>query len=103
MASVETLEIRAHEVRLPERAIEALAGGGAVVITRYGRRQQVLLSAEQFSLVEPLLDLLREGASVSPELLLTAADIELERELERDDVATELENDQIAALLGESG
>lgn len=100
MIGVEALEVPAHEVRLPERAVEALAGGGAVVITRYGRRQHVLLSEAQFALVEPLLDLLRAGVAVSPELLLTETDLELERELERDDV---VDDHEIAALLRESG
>ncbi len=102
MAAVDAVEIPAQEVRLPEHAIEALARGRPVVITRYGRRQHVLLSEAQFALVEPLLDLLREGVAVSPELLLTEADLELEWELERDDEATDADDAQISALLAES-
>jgi PHD/YefM family antitoxin component YafN of YafNO toxin-antitoxin module len=102
VVDVDAVEIAAQEVRLPERAVEALAEGRPVVITRYGRRQHVLLSEAQFALVEPLLDLLQEGVTVSPELLLTDADLELERELDRDDEPTDAENAQIAALLSES-
>lgn len=103
MPGVELLEVPSREIRLPARAVEALAAHRPVAVTRYGRRLHVLLTEEQFSLLEPLLELLQEGATVSPELLRSAEDIELERALGADREATEAENAQIASLLAESG
>jgi len=95
------LEIPAQEVRLPQEAVNALAAGKAVSVTRYGRRQHVVLSQEQFELVEPLLELLEEGANVSPELLMTKADIALIADLAEDRQPTEAETAQIEELLAE--
>jgi hypothetical protein len=75
------LEIGAQEVRLPERAVEALEQDIPVAVTHYGRRRHVLLSEERFALVAPLLELLEAGASIPSELLLTEGDLELERML----------------------
>ena len=103
MPYVELFEIRAQDVRLPARAVEALAAHRPVAVTRYGRRLHVVLTQEQFSLVEPLLELLQEGAAVSPELLRSSEDIELEQALGDDREPTEAENAQIASLLAETG
>jgi PHD/YefM family antitoxin component YafN of YafNO toxin-antitoxin module len=103
MPWVELFEVRAQEVHLPAQAIEALAAHRPVAVTRYGRRLHVVLSEEQFALVEPLLELLQEGAAVSPELLRSREDIELERALAEDREPAEAENAQVASLLAETG
>jgi PHD/YefM family antitoxin component YafN of YafNO toxin-antitoxin module len=99
---VNVLEISAREVRLPARAIEALAEHRPVAVTRYGRRQHVLLSEEQFSLVAPLLEVLQDGTAISPEMLMTSEDIELLRDLDEDLEPTPEEEAQIAQLLAEA-
>lgn len=96
------VEVPAQEVRLPAQAIEALAAHVPVAVTRYGRRQHVVLAEEQFRLVAPLLELLEEGVAVSPELLMAREDIELERDLARDREPSDAENAQIEALLAEA-
>ena len=103
MPWVELFEVPSQQVRLPARAIEALAAHRPVAVTRYGRRQHVVLTEEQFSLLEPLLELLQEGAAVSPELFRSREDIELEQALGEDREPTEAENAQIASLLAETG
>ncbi|HYZ28053.1 MAG TPA: hypothetical protein VE570_03275 [Thermoleophilaceae bacterium] len=95
------LDVPAQEVRLPQEAVNALAAGRAVAVTRYGRRQHVVLSKEQFELVEPLLELLEEGASVSPELLMTKADIDLMTDLAEDREVTDAEAEHLDDLLAE--
>lgn len=95
------LEIPAQDVRLPARATEALADDEPVVVTRYGRRTAALLSEHQFSLVEPLLELLAKGAKVSPELLMSTEDITLMRELDTDREPAEAEAVQIEALIAQ--
>jgi hypothetical protein len=71
-------------------------------VTRYGRRQHVLLTNEQFELVAPLLELLEQGAAVSPELLMTSQDIELARDLAEDREPSAAENAQIDVLLSDA-
>jgi hypothetical protein len=102
MPFVEVVEVPSQQVRFPARAIKALAAHRPVAVTRYGRRLHVVLTEEQFSLVEPLLELLQEGTAVSPELLRSTEDIELERALAEDRAVTEEENAQIASLLAEA-
>jgi hypothetical protein len=99
---MELVEVAAQDVRLPAAAVEALSAHRAVAVTRYGRRQHVLLTNEQFELVAPLLELLEEGAAVSPELLMTAQDIALERDLAGDREPSAAENAQIDALLSDA-
>jgi hypothetical protein len=96
---VEIVEVRAQDVRLPAEAARALDDHKAVAVTRYGKRLHVVLAEEQFALVEPLLELLADGADVSPELLRSTADLELERELAEDRDTPAAENEQIAELL----
>ena len=74
---VDVLEVPAQEVRLSAKIAEALSEQRPVAVNRYGKRLAVLLSDEQFALVAPLLELLHEGALVSPELLKTEEDFEL--------------------------
>lgn len=100
---MELVEIPAHEVRLPAEAVEALAAHRPVAVTRYGRRQHVVLANEQFELVAPLLELLEQGAAVSPELLMTGQDLALERDLAEDREPSAAENAQIDALLADPG
>jgi hypothetical protein len=95
------LDVPSQEVRLPQEAVTALAEGKAVSVTRYGRRQHVVLSKEQFELVEPLLELLEEGANVSPELLMTKADVELMTDLAEDREVTDAETAHLESLLSE--
>lgn len=97
----DVLEVSSQEVRLPQEAVEALAQGRPVSVTRYGHPQHVVLSRAQYALVAPLLELLQEGANVSPELLMTKDDVELMRQLAEDPEPTEAERLQIEQLLGE--
>ena len=54
---------------------------------------------ERFDQVAPLLELLQEGALVSPELLKTEEELELEHALAHDRLPTAAEDAQIAELL----
>lgn len=81
---MQTVELAATDVRLSGSAAEALADARPVVVTRYGKRSHVILTADQFALVEPLLELLEEGRTVPAELLMTNDDLELERMLAED-------------------
>jgi len=96
---VDVLEVAAQEVRLSAKIAEALAERRPVAVNRYGKRLAVLLSEEQFDQVAPLLELLQEGAAVSPELLKTEDDLELERALAQDRLPADAEQEQIAELL----
>jgi len=96
---MELLDVPAQEVRLSARISRALAEHRPVAVSRYGKRLAVVLSDEQFDLVAPLLELLEQGAAVSPELLMTVDDLELERALAQDRESTDAENAQIAELL----
>jgi hypothetical protein len=58
------------------------------------------LTIEQFELIEPLLELLDEGVRIPAELLLTEADIELERLLAEDREPSPGERALIAEVLG---
>lgn len=95
------IEVKAQEVRLPTAASDALAEGTPVAVTRYGEPVHVVLSQDQFARVAPLLELLDEGATVSPEMLMSREDIALERELADDRESPEAEEEQIHELLGE--
>jgi hypothetical protein len=95
------IAIKAEEIRLSERARQALERGQRVLITRYGRPTGALLNWEKYSLVEPLLDLIEEGAIVSPEILITKEDIALARDLSQDDETTPAEEAMIEEMLVE--
>lgn len=97
------LEIRSQDVRLPAEAADALAHGMPVAVTRYGDQVHVVLPTDKFRLVEPLLELLQEGATVSPEMLMTQEDIALMRDLAADREPAQAEEAQVEALLAESG
>jgi PHD/YefM family antitoxin component YafN of YafNO toxin-antitoxin module len=97
---MEIVEVPAREVRIPPAAAAALDEHKPVAVTRYGRRLHVLLAASQFALVAPLLELLEDGAAVSPELLRTGADVALEHDLAEDRSTPAVENEQIGELLG---
>jgi PHD/YefM family antitoxin component YafN of YafNO toxin-antitoxin module len=99
----ETFEVPSQEVRLPVAAVEALTRGRPVAVTRYGRPVHVVLSQEQFARVAPLLELLNEGAEVSPELLMSSEDIELMHDLAEDREPSKAEEDQIAELVEQVG
>jgi PHD/YefM family antitoxin component YafN of YafNO toxin-antitoxin module len=92
-------EVPAQEVRRSAKVAAALAERRPVAVNRYGKRFAVLLSAEQFDLVAPLLELLQGGTLVSPELLKTEEDFELERTLAHDRLPGDAEDEQIAELL----
>ncbi|HVS28762.1 MAG TPA: hypothetical protein VHE14_04370 [Solirubrobacteraceae bacterium] len=98
---IETLEIPSQEVRLPAEAVEALTHGTPVAVTRYGQPVHVVLSQKQFASVAPLLELLNEGANVSPELLMTQEDIVLMRDLAEDREPSEAEEEQIDELVAQ--
>jgi len=97
---VETVDVPAHEVRLSKRAAAALLDGTPVSVTRYGRRSHIVLTIEQFELIEPLLELLGEGVRIPAELLLTEADLELERLLAEDREPSAGERALIAEVVG---
>ncbi len=96
------VEVGSREVRLPARAIEALARREVVAVTHYGKRRHVVLADEQFALIEPLLELLAEGARVPSETLMTKEDIALERALAEDREPSEAETALIDSVLGQT-
>src|SRR5688500_3968856 len=96
------IEVPAHEVRLSKRAASALADEQVIVVTRYGRRSHVVVSADRFALVEPLLELLDDGVAVPVELLLTSSDLELERLVAEDREPSPGEQALVGELLAES-
>jgi hypothetical protein len=98
---VSVTEVRAQDVRLPTEASEALADGRAVAVTRYGQRTVVLISGEQFDLIEPVLELLNKGVTLPPELLMTEEDIALIKDLSQDREAAEAEAAQLEELISE--
>lgn len=93
------IEIPAKEVRLPQVATDALARGQGVIVTRYGKPIHVVLSEDQFASVAPLLEVLGEGTTVSPEMQMTRDDIDLMRDLADDRDVAEEEQRQIDGLL----
>ena len=93
------IEVPAKEVRLPQAATDALAQGRGVVVTRYGKPVHVVLPEDQFASVAPLLEVLAEGATVSPEMQMTKDDIALVRDLADDRDVVEEEQQQIDELL----
>lgn len=95
------VEIAAKQIRLPGEAVAALEDHGVVAVTHYGRRRHVILTDEDFALVEPLLELLREGTAVPAEMLMTKEDIALERALAQDQESTPEEDELIEAVLAE--
>ena len=95
----EMIEVPAKEVRLPQVATEALAQGRGVIVTRYGKPIHVVLSEGQFASVAPLLEVLTDGATVSPEMQMTRDDIDLMRDLADDRDVAEEEQQQIDELL----
>ena len=94
--------INARDVRLPADAVEALESGEAVAVARYGKRSAVLLSDEDFALVEPLLDLLKQGLAMPAEMTMTAGDIALEAELASDREPSAQEDELIERALRSS-
>jgi PHD/YefM family antitoxin component YafN of YafNO toxin-antitoxin module len=95
------VELPATDVRLSPSAAEALSTDVPVVVTRYGRRAHVVLSAEQFALIEPLLELLEEGRAVPAELLMTEDDLELQKMLAEDREPSPGEIELINELIAE--
>lgn len=95
------IEVRAQEVRLPTEATKALEGGRAVAVTRYGRRTAVLISGDQFDLVQPVLELLDKGVTLSPEMVMTEEDVALMKDLAGDREPAEAEVAQLEELISE--
>jgi PHD/YefM family antitoxin component YafN of YafNO toxin-antitoxin module len=81
---VRTIELPATDVRLSASAAEALADERPVVVTRYGKRSHVVLTSDQFALVEPLLEFLEEGRTLPAELMMTNDDLALQKMLAED-------------------
>ncbi|MEX0674744.1 MAG: hypothetical protein WD067_08210 [Gaiellaceae bacterium] len=98
---MKVVTIAAKEIRLPGEAVAALEGRSVVAVTHYGRRRHVILSDEDFALVEPLLELLRDGADVPAEMLMTKEDIALERALAEDREPSPGEEELIEEILAE--
>ena len=99
LSNMDRVKVRSQDIRIPSEAVEALAEGMPVAVTRYGSPIHVLLSEEQFSLVEPLLEMLQKGAAVSPELLMSEGDIELMNDLANDREPAEAEAAQLENLI----
>jgi hypothetical protein len=101
LSDMSVVEVKAQDVRLPSEAVAALTNGHPVAVTRYGRRTVVLIDGEQFTLIEPILELLKQGVTLSPELLMTEEDTALMRDLSRDREPAEAEAAQLEALISE--
>ncbi|MBO0684871.1 MAG: hypothetical protein J2P45_17100 [Candidatus Dormibacteraeota bacterium] len=69
--------VSATQVRIPREAKDALARHDPVVVLKHERPSFVLISAETYSLVEPLLERHRAGRPVPIEDLLTEEDLEV--------------------------
>jgi len=96
------VEVRSQDVRFPGHALEALERNEIVGVTHYGKRRLVCLSGEEFALVEPLLEILREGRPVPSELLMSTEDIALERALAEDRESAPAEDELIERALADS-
>jgi len=97
------VEVKSQEVRLPSHALEAIGRHEVVGVTHYGKRRIVCLNEEDYVLVEPLLDLLKEGRPVPSELLMSSEDIALERALAEDREPAPAEDELIELALSGSG
>ena len=95
------IAIKAEDMRLPVSAREALDHGDRVLITRYGQPTTALLSYESYARVAPLLELMEQGAVISPELLMSQADIALMKDLAQDTENTPAEDALIEVMLTE--
>ncbi|MBO0684637.1 MAG: hypothetical protein J2P45_27930 [Candidatus Dormibacteraeota bacterium] len=69
--------VPATQVRIPRQAKDALARHEPVVVLKHDRPSFVLISAEAYSLVAPLLERNRAGRPVPIEDLLTEEDLEV--------------------------
>lgn len=69
--------VPATQVRIPRQAKDALARHEPVVVLKHERPSFVLISAEAYSLVAPLLERNRAGRPVPIEDLLTEEDLEV--------------------------
>ncbi len=99
---MQIVDLPSHEARLPSDSLDTFDARTVAAITRYGRRRYFVLSATQFDLVSPFLELLLDqGAPVSPELQMTRHDLELDHDLARDREPSDGETTQITELLDE--
>lgn len=98
----ELCEVAAKDVRLPREATDALSEGRPVLVTRYGKPIHVLMPEDRFHQVLPLLEALSEGVTLSPEMQMTKADIDLMRDLADDREVIGEEEEQISELLARS-
>lgn len=96
---MELIEVKSQDVRLPAVATDALTHGTPVAVTRYGNPIHVVLPTDKFRLIEPLLELLQQGVTVSPEMLMTQEDIALTHDLAEDREPVPAEEAQIDTLL----
>jgi PHD/YefM family antitoxin component YafN of YafNO toxin-antitoxin module len=69
-----TVTIRAGDVRLPQEARRAVERHDPVTVTERDRSAYVIINAEDFAYVSPLLEQRRRGLPVPIEQLLTDED-----------------------------
>ena len=69
--------VPATQVRIPPHAKDALARHEPVVVVKHERPSFVLISADAYALVGPLLERHRAGRPVPIEDLLTEEDLEV--------------------------
>jgi PHD/YefM family antitoxin component YafN of YafNO toxin-antitoxin module len=77
--------INASSVRLPEVARAALENHRDVQVVVHRRPRYVLVNADDYALISPLLDRVRRGAPVPIEDLLDDDDFAIIAELEAED------------------
>ncbi len=69
------LTIPSKNVRVPEQARQAVDNHEDVLVVSRGRARFVLLNAEDYALVSPILEKHRQGQPSPVEALLTADDL----------------------------
>ena len=77
--------INASSVRLPEDARAALENHRDVQVVAHRRPRYVLVNADDYALISPLLDRVRRGAPLPIEDLLDDDDFAIIAELEAED------------------
>ena len=85
MSAVTLFTINASSVRLPEDARLALESHRDVQVVAHRRPRYVLVNADDYALISPLLERVRQGAPLPIEDLLDDDDFAIIAELEAED------------------
>ncbi len=85
MSAVTPFIINASSVRLPEDARLALESHRDVQVVAHRRPRYVLVNADDYALISPLLERVRQGAPLPIEDLLDDDDFAIIAELEAED------------------